>query len=84
MLYKIEEALHDPTCVYEVASKNPSCWLKSLAGKQTWTHREVEFMKGTKRLLFATETLEECKMWVFLINLAIQKHHQHLYDLIQI
>lgn len=75
-LSKIEKALNEPTCVHEIASKNPSSWLKSLAGKQTWTHRQVEFLKGSQRLLFATETEEECKMWVFLINFCIQSQQE--------
>lgn len=51
--------------------KNPSSWIKGFANHQTWTHREIEWYCGSKRLLFACESEDECNQWVLGINMVI-------------
>lgn len=61
-----------------ITTKNPSSWISGLTsnyfkkskilGKETWTHREVEWSRAERRLLFSTNDEELCNNWVYLLN----------------
>jgi hypothetical protein len=73
--------LRQITLKQDVVAKNPSAWLPSLTGdgnikvvgKTTWTHREVEWERAERRLLFAVETEEMCDKWVSVLNWVLHK-----------
>ena len=71
-----EKNLKEPQITYGIMVKNPSSWIKGLNGHQTWTHREIEWYCGSKRLLFACQDEEECGLWVLGINMVINHHMQ--------
>ncbi|CDW80363.1 UNKNOWN [Stylonychia lemnae] len=67
----VEQNLQEPQFTYSIMVKNPSAWIKGLASQQTWTHREIEWYSGQRRLLFACEEEDECNQWVVTINMAL-------------
>ena len=57
----------------DIAPKNPSAWLPSYSSKSTWSHREIEWNRAERRLLFATDNEELCNSWVCVLNWLVSK-----------
>lgn len=51
---------------------NPSSWIESLSGLNTWTNREVTWLKSNTMFVFGVESKAEMNKWICIINYLIK------------
>ena len=64
----LSESLSSPIYEYEIEPSAPSSWISGLKSINTWSNRQVEWLKAENRFLFACERETDCDKWVTLIN----------------
>lgn len=64
----IDKTINSPVYKFELETRNPSGWLESLSGMNTWTNREINWLQSNPTFVFAVTSKLEVNKWICIIN----------------
>jgi hypothetical protein len=60
----IDKTINSPVYKLNLNSHNPSGWLDSLSGMNTWSNREISWLQSNSMFIFAVKSKLEQNKWV--------------------